>query len=773
MFSLKLKRSGGVKVTSAVHRILQRGNAARDRRNWSEAAAAFRQALQSAPELAHIWVQLGNMTKEQGLKEEAEAAYLQAVQLRPSDAEPLLQLGHLFNKAGQYEKAGRYYLRTFEADPHLIDAVTALQRMVGQVDGVRRQELIALLRTASRAAPASALRRTGNLAEPGASGLGLDVVFDVSDLVAYFAHNRLPTGIQRVQIELITRVLGDPGSSACCYLEGYHTWTPLSADTFSRVVALSVKSSERQDPEWVGALHGLYLELALAAPVAFPTGAYLVNLGSSWHFPNYFLALRAAKARFGIRYVTFIHDLIPIMAPQHFTKRARRDVVPWANGVFAHADHVLVNSEATRRDVERVGRYLGEPLDPQRIGVIRLDADARQATPAAMPETLPDQALDRWGLGDVPFVLLVSTVESRKGHGTALDAWAELIARHGADRVPKLVCAGKRGWLSDQVYQRLEEDPILAGRVAMLSAVSDPELALLYRTCAFAIYPSLYEGWGLPITEALCYGKPVIASNTSSLPEAGGDFAVYVEPGSAPALAAAVAKMAFDAAGREALAARIAREFRPRSWEAIADQIRSELVRMAAAPGPAAPPAPPLVESGVYYSLARGRALQIRPGAAIGEMLRSGTGWNAPDRFGSRTRPAGGDLAIGLPPRDVALRVGLCLVGAPDGDLDWCVQVTDGATFSGTLDRDGRRWLRFDYPVRPDGGVLSLRVVSTPGDPDARDPEEAGCVGVAGVFVYRTDDSAAGMRLLEAVAFGDLEGEDVTHDATGALPGIS
>ena len=323
--------------------------------------------------------------------------------------------------------------------------------------------------------------------------------------------------------------------------------------------------------------------------------------------------------------------------------------------VFAHADHVLVNSEATKRDLLRVGAELGRGLDPADVAVIRLDADFR--TPGLAP--LPDRALETWGLAGEPFVVLVSTVEGRKGHAAAFDAWAALIARHGAGAVPRLVCVGKRGWLSGPAYRRLEDDPVLAGRVSMLEAVADAELALLYRACLFTLYPSLYEGWGLPITEALCYGKPVIASDTSSLPEAGGEFAVYVEPGSVPALTVAAERMIFDVPYRDGTAARIRAGFRPRRWSDLAAQMQADLVRMAARGAPCGPVLPhPVARLGAFHSFARPMALRVWPGAGAAEAFRAGTGWTAPDGVGSRTRRDGAVLAAALPPRTQPLRVG-------------------------------------------------------------------------------------------------------------------
>src|SRR3546814_18975870 len=97
---------------------------------------------------------------------------------------------------------------------------------------------------------------------------------------------------------------------------------------------------------------------------------------------------------------------------------------------------------------------------------------------------------------------MVSTVEPRKNHILAFDAWAELIRIHGADAIPLLVCAGRRGWRYDQIFARLESDPALKAHVVGINDASDSDLAPLNRAFAFTVYPTHDDGWGLPLTEA-------------------------------------------------------------------------------------------------------------------------------------------------------------------------------------------------------------------------------------------------------------------------------
>src|SRR5438876_7136204 len=114
-------------------------------------------------------------------------------------------------------------------------------------------------------------------------------------------------------------------------------------------------------------LERLDLLIRAARPIRFPQGAFLFNLGTSWWLQNYFLRVRRAKAEHGVRYVPFVHDMIPIMTPEHCVRELTQDFISWMLGVFQHAEFFLVNSQATRRDLLTVAGRLGHRLDAARI----------------------------------------------------------------------------------------------------------------------------------------------------------------------------------------------------------------------------------------------------------------------------------------------------------------------------------------------------------------------------------------------------------------------
>jgi glycosyltransferase involved in cell wall biosynthesis len=122
----------------------------------------------------------------------------------------------------------------------------------------------------------------------------------------------------------------------------------------------------------------------------------------------------------------------------------------------------------------------------------------------------------------------------------------------------------------DDLIHQLRNASFLNGKIVLVDNPSDGELKSLYNGCLFTVFPSLYEGWGLPVTESLSLGKPCIVSNAASLPEAGGALARYFDPENATEATAVIRAVLEDRAGLAAWEAQVVREFRPVSWEVSA-----------------------------------------------------------------------------------------------------------------------------------------------------------------------------------------------------------
>jgi glycosyltransferase involved in cell wall biosynthesis len=179
-----------------------------------------------------------------------------------------------------------------------------------------------------------------------------------------------------------------------------------------------------------------------------------------------------------------------------------------------------------------------------------------------------------------PFILYVSTIERRKNHETLYKAWVRLIET-GYD-VPNLLCVGMRGWGVSDLMADLACDPRIKGRIRVLHDLSDPELAHLYAACEFTVYPSLYEGWGLPVVESFAFGKFCLCSNTGSLVEAGGSFAEYLDPWDVQAWADRVRYLSGHPEELEKRNRQIEMSFKPYLW---CDTMQSILGKVSAITG--------------------------------------------------------------------------------------------------------------------------------------------------------------------------------------------
>lgn len=786
---------------------IKAGDAARDVQNWLGAAESYAEALKLRPERADIWVQLGHARKEAGDLVGAEQAYRQALKLEPCVYDTHVQMGHLRRLEKRLHEAAGHYLDAAEIDPsqhYPLEAVMELSSQGADVDTERAGRLakrwgsslttnsdhtsisaqldaaIARLEPSLRADNSASIQALSESVRSIEAKLGqrddystrapdgLQIVFDVSDLVGFFNVARLPTGIQRVQIEvisnLLTRESGESNVAVCAFSKNRDLWSEVPADIFLRLCQLSLESGDVADEKWSSVVRSLRAVTELSPEFRFQEGACLVNLGTSWWLQNYFLHVRHAKELYGVRYVPFVHDMIPVMTPEHCVKELTQDFISWALGVFAHADHFLTNSEASKRDLITVADQLGYALEPQNIHVVRLDADFRKPTisvPAA-------QTLSRYGLVEGQYVLFVSTIESRKNHLSAFKAWQDLIRRRGAADVMKLICVGNRGWLNDAVFSKLQADRDLQSKVMIVSGVSDPDLANLYKASAFTLYPSTYEGWGLPVTESFCYGKPALLSDSSSLPEAGGEFADYFRVGDQTEFIQKLERLMFDLPYRREREKNIVAHFQPRPWRELGEEIEQRILIWFPTGEREALPATHVPTLGRYYPLNRTEALAIHRTMESGERFRSGTGWWFPDDWGNWTKPEGGVLKLRFEPDSISKpkRLYLSLLGLSARSQPYRITLGGVTAEEGVLAPQQNLWRAVNVPVDAQapgelvvglhGGAYDDFAAMTNG----RDARKGG-LGVFGFMICDADDLLSRANLMEAIALGG-----------GPLPGL-
>lgn len=266
-----------------------------------------------------------------------------------------------------------------------------------------------------------------------------------------------------------------------------------------------------------------YLPYAMVAGerVAFRPTDTLICAGSGWGHTN-IEAVSQQKSRIGFRFVLLCYDLIPLLFPQFYRPHDVERFGAYMRVAFAIADRVVVTSRRTEADCQAY--FIDHGIVAGDIVVAPLGFDAQPQQVKPRPDLPPGLARDH-------FILLVSTIEPRKGHRLMYRVWRRLMAEgvpQSADF--KLVFVGRQGWMTDDLLSEIREDSELAGRIRIVTDADDDLLGALYEAAAFCVYPSAYEGYGLPVVEAFSFGKAVLASNGGALPEVVGKLSPCLDP---------------------------------------------------------------------------------------------------------------------------------------------------------------------------------------------------------------------------------------------------
>ena len=269
--------------------------------------------------------------------------------------------------------------------------------------------------------------------------------------------------------------------------------------------------------------------------------------------PNYFLPrLLGAIAR---RRVITIHDLTYKRFPDLLQKETLHSLEAHMPREIAVADAVICVSESTRNDLLKYYQ-----LDPQRAFAIHSGVAIAAEVGGAPP--LPDR-----------YLLFVSTIEPRKNLGVLLDAFENLKRTRKYDG--SLVVVGRIGWKSDEFVPRL------GGRdVHHLDYLEPGELQAVYRKAEIFVFPSIYEGFGFPLLEAMAHGVPTIAAESSSLPEIAGDASLYFDPMDAVQLESAIVRVLESHELRHALVSRGRERVAQFKWETTAQRTFEVLQRV-------------------------------------------------------------------------------------------------------------------------------------------------------------------------------------------------
>ncbi|WP_051949275.1 glycosyltransferase family 1 protein [Methylosinus sp. PW1] len=284
-------------------------------------------------------------------------------------------------------------------------------------------------------------------------------------------------------------------------------------------------------------------------------GRELREMGATVYFANHFIPIAVP----GLALASWAHDVIPILFPNFFGKDA---IENFANviDVFKRADHIFCNSETTRKDIiENVG------VSPERLTTSWIGPGAIGPRPAPVV----DAAIAKFGLRR-DYILNVGTLEPRKNHVRLVQAYDEF--RRGVEHPPQLAIVGSHGWGYDELV-RLIANSGLSEHVKVLSGVDNEDLSALYSGAMFVAYPSVYEGFGMPVLEAMACGVPVLTSQETSMQDIAKNAAVLVDPLSVSSIARGLSELSLNSELRSRLASKAKEAASRFDWDRVAGTI--------------------------------------------------------------------------------------------------------------------------------------------------------------------------------------------------------
>ena len=457
-------------------------------------------------------------------------------------------------------------------------------------------------------------------------------VVDLTDLLDVLAYHRIPMGVGRVQMALLEAGLA-PGVEPLFHLTAFAAeqgrFVEFPTPLLLGLIHAARQGGPQDELSWLALLGARLTACRDAAAFTFQAGDRLLALGLTGKNPVQLRRLREMRQAHGVLVCVLFYDAIPLATPEHCEASLSRSFSEHFLGLCLQIDRAVAISACSAGDFRAWQRRLLPHLNIP-VAIMPLDAQfppLAKGPPADWPAGL------RAGR---PFVLCVATLESRKNHLLLLHAWLTLLRRHGDAVIPDLVLVGRPGFQSQPVLHLIQAAPELRRRVIHLQDVGDGLLEELYARCLFTVFNSFYEGWGLPVTEALAHGKIPLAPDHTSLREAGGSAAQYFSPQSEPELADRAWRLIRDPEHRQKLEARIPERVRIRSWRDVAEGMRASL----------AEPSPPLPEPTrrVFFPLGERIGFEnpavpdlpelMAPFSLLHQLLCEGEGWVAQERWG-------------------------------------------------------------------------------------------------------------------------------------------
>ncbi|RMP49590.1 Glycosyl transferase, group 1 [Pseudomonas syringae pv. atrofaciens] len=380
------------------------------------------------------------------------------------------------------------------------------------------------------------------------------VYLEVSDLINFLRHEKRVTGIQRLVSQLCQSIIEEDRKNNykfCTLLsEADNNLYEIERDAFKGLIG-AVLGDIKGD----GLTPLINLATSNTVPVNIADGDMLFGTGASFSFQNYTLAIKKLKFEKQIKYGTIVYDLIPYHSRSTLPPELSVRFSLWLSEIVSLSDILVSISEYTKKELDRF--ILDKNIVPNESQSTFIPLGSHPSIKSSS-----SKIQSRYFIED-DFCIFVSTIETRKNHAALIKAWEKLLDKNP----PQLIIVGKSGWGFHEVQALVQDNKELFRKVTFIHDASDSDLEWLYSNCLFTVYPSLYEGWGLPVTESLTRGKFCICSNTTSLPEAGGIYADYFDPRDINDIASKVLYYIENRSEIKAREALIESSYRPRTWQ--------------------------------------------------------------------------------------------------------------------------------------------------------------------------------------------------------------
>ncbi|MBU2730158.1 glycosyltransferase family 4 protein [Acidithiobacillus caldus] len=349
------------------------------------------------------------------------------------------------------------------------------------------------------------------------------IYLDIKDLLEYVTHNTTYSGIQRVASEFLFSCFEEYPDLIVPVTPGGRTFLKAYDITILKQIHEQIISGNTSRTI-LDKLISDIKKTELEADITHNSVYFMI--GAFWIYEDYKYIINLKRA--GLPFVLFVHDLIQIRNREYVAQDANSKFIQSFSDVLCLADLIIANSHYVAADIKK---FIDEQMKNNLVVLPEVVSAPLATEHKHVTPTFADHALLRTlGIDTGSYVLCVGTMEIRKNNLYLVKVWEQLIRIHGVNNIPKLVFCGKRGWHNEEFFDYIEDKQYVGTWLHLIESAPETLLSLLYEKSLFTCFVSYAEGWGLPISESLSYGKLCVASKTTSMPEVGGQFCLYIDP---------------------------------------------------------------------------------------------------------------------------------------------------------------------------------------------------------------------------------------------------